>query len=92
MPVDKHLLKLNILEFFDRDVYLNKRTETLANILLQISALYRVSPEKPTKEEVKEVLDEFVSKGYLKEFKVGSVPAWGLTDEGKKYIEEIRNQ
>ena len=92
MTVDKKMLKINILEFFDRDVYLNKKSESLASILLQIDCLYRVSPVKPSKDEVKEVLQELVNDGYLKEYKVGSVLAWSLTDEGKKFIEELRNQ
>ena len=92
MTVDKKMLKINILEFFDRNVYLNKKSESLASILLQIDSLYRVSPVKPSKDEVKEVLQELVNDGYLKEYKVGSVLAWSLTDEGKKFIEELRNQ
>ena len=92
MTVDKKMLKINILEFFDRNVYLNKKSENLASILLQIESLYRVSPVKPSKDDVKEVLQELVNDGYLKEYKVGSVLAWSLTNEGKKFIEELRNQ
>ncbi len=89
--IDIETLKLNILEFLDRSVYLNRKTASIANIVLQVESLYKVSPKKPTLQDVRMALQELEEKGYLDRFKVGTTDAWGITSEGKKWLKTLRD-
>ncbi len=89
--IDMETLKLNILEFLDRSVYLNRKTASIANIVLQVESLYKVAAKKPTPNDVKNALQELVESGYLDQFKVGTTDAWGITSEGKKWLKKLRD-
>ncbi len=89
--LDMETLKLNILEFLDRSVYLNRKTASIANIVLQVESLYKIAPNKPTPNDIKLALQELEQEGYLDKFKVGTTDAWGITAEGKKWLKKIRD-
>lgn len=80
--VEKQQIEIDLLDIF---VSLN-RGLNLSDVMFQLNNLYTPRGEKAEQAVLIEVLNSLTEKEYLKNFKVGSLDSWKITDEGEDYF------
>lgn len=80
--VEKQQIEIDLLDIF---VSLN-RGLNLSDVMFQLNNLYAPRGEKVEQAVLIEVLNSLTEKDYLKNFQVGSLDSWKITDEGEDYF------
>lgn len=80
--VEIEKMKLDILDI----MVSMKKGYSIADLMMQLANLYAPLGEKPNQEQVESILDEFKKEGYIKEFMVGTLPSYKITDEGEEFF------
>lgn len=80
--VEKQQIEIDLLDIF---VSLN-RGLNLSDVMFQLNNLYAPRGEKVEQAVLIEVLNSLTEKDYLKNFKVGALDSWKITDEGENYF------
>lgn len=80
--VEKQQIEIDLLDIF---VSLN-RGLNLSDVMFQLNNLYAPKGESVEQEVLIEVLASLTEKNYLKNFKVGALDSWKITEEGEDYF------